>query len=148
MANLSEMSAEQLRALADKKERDAQPDIIDFQRAGGSFDSRPFEGTKHVDVYGLDVSVYLPRLNSWTFAKRANEVTDGDFEGVENLLEYILGASQKEKVMERLSEVNRDRNAEWCKENGEDPDTFYEPSITDMMDLYRDIFGAGGTLKN
>ena len=148
MANLNDMSAAQLRALAAKKERDAQADIIDFQRAGGDFDSRPFEGTRHVDVYGLDVSVYLPRLNSWSFAKKASEVTDGDFEGVESLLEYMIGAKQKEKVMERLSEVNRDRNAEWCAENGEDPNTFYEPSITDMMDLYRDVFGASEQLKN
>lgn len=122
------MTADQLEALAAKKRREDRADVVDI--ATGRAPAMPtFDGTRTVDILGLEMEVDLDRINNWTLLKKAQEAESGDPFAIEELLTMALGEERFDLLMAHLASIN---------------ERYHEPRVTDVRQAMAAIFGVLG----
>lgn len=130
---LDDMTPEQLRALADRKEaEEVMAEVREPQGGADAYDPIAPSGHFSVNVFDMDIDVDVANLDDFELIEDIRKVQGGDVMLTPSVVRRIIGSEQMERVISNLKARNPEHRA----------------TMTDMLTVIEAVFTSNEELKN
>lgn len=130
---LDDMTPEQLRALADRKEaEEVMAEVQEPHAPAEAYDPIAPSGHFSVNVFDMDIDVDVANLDDFELIEDIRKVQGGDVMLTPSVVRRIIGSEQMERVISNLKARNPEHRA----------------TMTDMLTVIEAVFTSNAELKN